>query len=240
MDTSQLIAQVEIDGAALIDTCRRAAPDLPIEACGGWTALDLMWHVAEAHGFFASIIERRATTPDWPDRPDRPAEAVAVAEIARRELERLVTTMRAAPLDAEVWCFGLRPVAVVARRMAHETSVHRYDATSAVGEGWEPTAEMASDGIDEFLALFGRRPRRDAEVVGGSVHLHCTDVDGEWMVRPGADGHEVTREHAKGDCALRGRSADLLLTLWRRRPLSSIEVLGDAAVAARFIAAPRL
>lgn len=240
MDTSQFIAQVEIDGAALIETCRRAAPDLPIEACGGWTTLDLVWHVAEAHSFFASIIERRATSPEWPDRPDRPPDPTSIVDVAGRELERLVSTLRAAPHDAEVWCFGLRPVAVVARRMAHETSVHRYDAASASGELWEPTAEMASDGIDEFLGLFGRRPRRDAEAVGGSVHLHCTDVEGEWMVRPGADGHDVTREHAKGDCALRGRSADLLLTLWRRRPLSSVEVLGDGAVAARFIAAPRL
>ena len=59
----------------------------------------------------------------------------------------------------------------------------------------------------------------------GSVHLHCTDVDGEWLV-VGEPGRRpvVTREHAKGACALRGPAADLLLVLWRRvglRPAST-------------------
>jgi hypothetical protein len=61
------------------------------------------------------------------------------------------------------------------------------------------------------------------------------------MVRPQPEGGtEVTREHAKGDCALRGAAHDLLLVLWRRLPLSAIEVVGDAAVAARFVADPSL
>ena len=54
------------------------------------------------------------------------------------------------------------------------------------------------------------------------------------------DGFDVTREHAKGDCALRGAASDLLLVLWRRRPMSTIDVVGDADVAARFLAWPAL
>ena len=50
------------------------------------------------------------------------------------------------------------------------------------------------------------------------MHLHCTDVAGEWTVRPNdAGGFDVTREHAKGDCAIRGAASDILLALWRRR-----------------------
>ncbi len=77
----------------------------------------------------------------------------------------------------------------------------------------------------------------DAVPVGGSVHLHCTDVDGEWIVAADDDGADVvTREHAKGDAAVRGPAHDLLMVLWRRRPLDTVEVFGDRAVAERLIA----
>ena len=42
----------------------------------------------------------------------------------------------------------------------------------------------------------------------------------------------MTREHAKGDAALRGRAEDLLLTLWRRPvPAGAVDVVGDPAAA---------
>jgi len=73
-----------------------------------------------------------------------------------------------------------------------------------------------------------------------SVHLHCTDTDGEWLItRLDADGIEFRREHAKGDVAVRGRADDLLLWLWRRAD-SGVEILGDASVAERFRAFPTL
>jgi hypothetical protein len=93
---------------------------------------------------------------------------------------------------------------------------------------------LASDGIDEFLHWF-HSSGADRPSVGGSVHLHCTDVDGEWTVREHDGARVVTREHAKGDCALRGAASDLLLVLWRRLPLSAVDVVGDADVAARFV-----
>ena len=72
--------------------------------------------------------------------------------------------------------------------------------------------------------------------MSGSVHLHCADVPGEWTVREGTDGFDVVREHSKGDCAIRGAASDILLALWRRVPLEACDVVGDADVAARFIA----
>jgi hypothetical protein len=74
------------------------------------------------------------------------------------------------------------------------------------------------------------------------VHVHCGDVAGEWTLRPDptTDAFTVTREHAKGDCAIRGAASDILLGLWRRLPISALDIVGDADVAARFVAAPRL
>ena len=72
------------------------------------------------------------------------------------------------------------------------------------------------------------------------MHLHCTDVAGEWTIRETDDGAVVTREHAKGDAAIRGAANDILLVLWRRRSPSTVDVIGDAEVAARFVAYPSL
>jgi hypothetical protein len=50
----------------------------------------------------------------------------------------------------------------------------------------------------------------------------------------------VSREHAKGAAALRGPASALLLALWRRTGLDTVDVVGDGDVAARFVAASRL
>jgi hypothetical protein len=76
--------------------------------------------------------------------------------------------------------------------------------------------------------------------VGGSVHIHCTDVAGEWTVRESDDGFEVSREHAKGDAAIRGAANDIVQVLWRRVPLTACDVVGSTEVAARFVAASSL
>ena len=52
----------------------------------------------------------------------------------------------------------------------------------------------------------------DAVADGATIHLHCTDVDGEWLLTGTAEGARVTREHAKGDVAARGSASDLLLS----------------------------
>ena len=100
-------------------------------------------------------------------------------------------------------------------------------------------AALASDGIDEFLHVMAVRPSEGAHL-DGSVHIHCTDVAGEWTTRL-VDGSLVTaREHAKGDCALRGPADVLYRALWRRADLAQVDVVGDADVARQFVAWPQL
>ena len=66
------------------------------------------------------------------------------------------------------------------------------------------------------------------------------DTDAGDAGEAGPPTFRLVREHAKGDCALRGTASDLLLVLWRRLPVERIDVVGDAEVAARFLAYPRL
>ena len=75
------------------------------------------------------------------------------------------------------------------------------------------------------------RPGRERPLPAGSLHLHRTDGPGEWLVQS-VDGAVVaTQEHARGDAAVRGSASDLFRFVWNRGAGSTVEVLGDPAVA---------
>ena len=226
------------DGGALGDAASAAGLGAAVAACPGWTVADLVYHVGEVHSFWRTIVAERRSTPDGLAEPPRPADD-ALLGWYREGIDATVRVLRDADPAGAVWTWApQQDVAFVRRRMAQETAVHRWDAEHAAGRDHAIDAPIAAGGIDEFLEFFVGRARRDADPVGGSVHLHCTDTDGEWVVRPSGDGRTfgVTREHAKGDAALRGAASDLLLLLWRRVPLDTVDVIGDAAVAARLVA----
>ncbi len=137
------------------------------------------------------------------------------------------------------WTGSTQPVAWVARRMTHETMVHLWDAGQAIGLDFEFAPEVSADGIDEWLTWFAAGERAEGEMkVGGTVHLHCTDSElpdgaGEWFVSAMKEPKATfTREHRKGDAAIRGQAQDILMWLWRRG--SDVEVIGDKVVARRF------
>jgi predicted lipid carrier protein YhbT len=95
---------------------------------------------------------------------------------------------------------------------------------------------LACDGIDELyidmLANWARRNGR--EFPRGSLHLHCTDGDGEWLVVAAEDHIVVTHEHAKGDVAWRGSAVSLILSAWGRTD-TGIEIFGDANVSDQWL-----
>ena len=98
---------------------------------------------------------------------------------------------------------------------------------------------LASDGIDEYFDLMLRRriTRDPAAAPTGSLHLHCTDVDGEWLVRVVDGEYVIERAHAKGDAALRGPAEALLLRLWSRdsERLAELSPVGDESVIAAWL-----
>jgi uncharacterized protein (TIGR03083 family) len=241
MEPTDFLAATARDGAGFVDACEAAGLTVPVASCPGWSVADLLWHLAEVHHFWATIVGDQRDTWEGYEAPARPADDELPA-FYRAGLAATLAVLRAAEPSAPNWTWSNdHSAGFVIRRMAQETAVHRWDAEHAAGHDWAIDAGLASDGIDEFLYHFRGDGTDGGQPVGGSVHLHCTDVAGEWTVRPLADGgSEVTREHAKGDCALRGTANDLLLVLWRRLPLSAADVVGDAGVAARFVADPSL
>jgi uncharacterized protein (TIGR03083 family) len=239
-----------MERAAYLDAIRRDGEALagaaegnlstPVASCPGWTVADLVFHVSEVHRFWTEVAERRLQSPDELTEPARPGDDELIAWY-RAGLGHLLAVLEATDPATKVWTWApQQDVGFIVRRMAHETAVHGWDARAAAGDTVPLEAEQASDGVDEFLAYFTAARRPGAAPLGGSVHLHCTDVAGEWIVRDGADGRlSLARQHAKGDAAVRGTASDLILLLWRRVPLDAVEVIGDRSVAERLIARQR-
>jgi hypothetical protein len=92
--------------------------------------------------------------------------------------------------------------------------------------------EVASDSIDELFAITLPWCVNEKKPLPGTVHVHCTDTEGEWFIHP--DGR-VEPIHAKGDVALRGTASDLLLACFARLDIDAIEVIGDESVARKFV-----
>lgn len=235
LDLSTYIEHVQSQGERLASLAEHAM-DRPIPGCPRWNGADLVFHVGWVHRMFDDVLTRSVTETSDLQRAERPDDAMLLTWY-REGLSQLVSTMDKTPRSRPAWSFlGPRTAEWVVRRMAHETAVHAADMAAASGGSANIDLELASDGIDEFLSNYFIRARDDAPELGGSVHLHCTDVDGEWMVTPLADGTmSITWGHGKGDCALRGTANDLLMAVWRRQPISSLEVFGDEALAVRFL-----
>jgi uncharacterized protein (TIGR03083 family) len=150
----------------------------------------------------------------------------------------LLAALRSAGPVAPVWTWGPgRTSGWWARRVLHETAVHRADTELALGTA-DPVIDpvVATDGVDEFLFNLpsARRPYRHLAALptGASLHLHATDVDGEWMIRFTESGIAWERGHGKATVAVRGPVTSLLLFTYGRLPGSDerLSVFGESAL----------
>ncbi|QXC60022.1 maleylpyruvate isomerase N-terminal domain-containing protein [Aquihabitans sp. G128] len=251
MDATRHLELLRIEGDRLasvpVDALGAPVPSLP-----DWTVERVLRHTGKVHRWVTGAL---AAGPDGdlggdvaglPTGPDclpayREALDGVLAELARHDPDEAAATFTG-PGSAAFWY----------RRQAHEVAVHRVDAADAVHAAGGPAPEAlevdgAADAIDEWATLFlaVRYAQRFGpfpdDLRGRRVHVHGTDdpapTDGaEWLLTFTPEGTvDVATTHAKGDVALRGPAEDLLLALWRRRPLSTIDAIGDVAVAERLL-----
>jgi uncharacterized protein (TIGR03083 family) len=220
-----------------------AAPQAPVPSCPGWDVAKLLSHTGITHRWAATIVATRATRPVSSRALDvgLPDDPAGYPQWLASGAAPLLSALRDAGPHTPVWSFaGQGASGWWARRMLHETTVHRADAELAVGT--EPVIDpvVAADGVDEFLASarFGSRPsQRLPEFPDGqSIHLHATDEGlgeaGEWLISFGDDGYEWHHGHAKGSVAVRGPAGLLLLLVYGRvRPDDErLQVFGDAGL----------
>ena len=236
------LAQLRREWSAIESLVANQNLGLAVPDCPQWNVGDLVLHVGRVQHFFAEMVRSGR------DRPFPLSEIAAPSENdvitwAQQGRDNFVAEVLAHGSTAFAWSWTQdKTVAWVQRRLLHETLVHRWDLENAVGNKMPTDAAVASDCIDEFLVSFVVGRKSDNHLPAGSVHLHCTDTEGEWLLKFSDQGIELTREHAKGDVAIRGKAEDLARLLWRRMHLNAgaFEVFGNVEVADSFLAYPRL
>ena len=235
VDQRAYVAALRRDGSALADAADGNL-GVAIESCPGWSMSDLVWHTLDVHAFWRQIVAQSLTDRHDTVEPARPDDRVLVGEF-RDGVEALADSLASADVNTPVWTWShQRNAGFVVRRMAQETAVHRWDAEAAVGREQRIDSDLAVDGIGEWLEFMLPDARDDVDGSGTySVHLHCTDASGEWIVRVDGSDARVSAEHGRADVAVRGGASELLLLLWRRLDSNAVEVLGDGAVLEHFM-----
>jgi uncharacterized protein (TIGR03083 family) len=227
------ISAVEREGHAL-SLAARNDPTAQVPSCPGWDIDELLRHVGISHHRAALILREGRTEPP-PLEETCPPDGSSLSWY-EAGLAVLLDAMRSVDPATQVWTFSRsdRTATFWHRRMAHETVVHRVDAEQATGTVGPLDPALVLDGIAESLEVFAPlMARREQDPATATVHLHATDVEGEWLVTLSGSTVAVEHGHAKGDAAVRGTAADLHLWLWGRVPLDRLEVFGDPAIADR-------
>jgi uncharacterized protein (TIGR03083 family) len=241
MDSDDYLNAIERECATLTIALRNG-PTRDVPSCPGWRVADLAVHLGVIHRWTTEMVRSKASRPLREREklfgvdPDNPA-LVKWFEQGAREL---VEVLRSTPADTPVWSWTPeQSVRFWTRRQAHEAAVHRWDAQNALGAPATTAVDstLAADGIDEWLNVFAVSRSRQSSTrvgLGESYHLHCTDEQGEWVIRFEGSDIDVKREHVKADVAIRGGASDLLLFLWHRKSAETLEVLGDASLLERW------
>ncbi len=219
------------EGARLNEIAADAerSPDMwarPVPSCGDWTLQALIEHCATVWTFVRSSI----TAGGRADLAAIARPPGSVSQWHADAFDALTSLMTERPPSAEAWTWDPEEQSMSFwwRRMAHECTMHRWDAEAALGITPAPiTPELAVDGVDELFDVYVRLRRPDGFAGDGeTVHLHATDAHGEWVITRTPDGMQVERAHAKSDVAARGPAQDLLLFVWGRIGPERLETFG--------------
>lgn len=233
MDYAAFVAAVRVEAAALTFALEGGEMDDVVPTCQGWEVRDLALHIGQVSGHWRQVLaEGVGSTPTpLPDPPEDDALVPWVADALVGLLDQLDATPPTTPVKSR---FGSAMSAeFVARRSAHELSVHRYDAQAARGICTPIPAELAADGIDELLDVLVTLREAPAPGSGRVLSLRSSELGSEWSVTLGHDRVEVERRTQDqppvegGDLVVSGTTSDLELTLYHRPTLSPVDVHGD-------------
>jgi uncharacterized protein (TIGR03083 family) len=243
LDFSRHCAEIVTQTSSLTGHLDGADVTVAVPSCPGWNVSQLARHVDGGLRWAREIVATRASEPpsDVALR-DLSGATADDPDILRASLteaaEELAATLTEAGPDAQMWC----PVdgggsAFYARRFAYETAMHRADAALALGAKFVLDPDVAADVIDEWMELgslpfhFEVHPwMRELLAPGRTIGLHATDTDAHWLLDLTGDVIAWQRAHGPAAADIRAPVTDLLLTIYRRRPVAGLNVIGDASL----------
>ena len=213
MERSELVAAGAREVAAFCEAARGIPPHRPVRSCPGWSVKDLTAHVWT---FVNSMV-----TGEWNETPPLAGDAL---------LDDLATTHAAL---IHRWSTEERPRG--ARRLAHEVSIHRWDAQDASDRATPIDAAVAADGIDEIFRVFIANPafgdggKGDRQV----IRIEPVDDPTTFVAEFTPDGLRIGDTDRPADLTLTAPASDLQLFLWGRLPASAINWTGQETIVRR-------
>ncbi len=225
MDIAYRLDRLRADGERLVEAAA-SDPSALVPGCPEWTTTDLLGHMGRVWRMLGLSVRRLSLPSSDDPRPafeiPEPPTGDALIDFALAGLSEVVAVLTDVDPDAAGFYI---------RRAHLETLLHRVDAERAVDSLTAITAADAADAVDELTSI----AYRGDELPNGSLHLHQTDGDGEWMIEVVDGAVEVRREHAKGDAALRGTGEELMLVMWGRRSIDDLDFFGDRSIIEEWI-----
>lgn len=226
---AELVAFVRSEGEAIVSASRQGV-DVAAPTCGEWTVGDLCRHVGRVYAYAAHLVAERLTSAS-DVRPD-PADGADPVDWVAETLDDLVAALSGCDADTPVWNWSPQPHEATfwARRMAHESAVHRFDAQRAHGIAQPVDADLAADGLDEFVDVLAPRVvARDGLTLRPATYVLESVEDGAWRIQFGADAICRADVDMPADVTVRGTTSALLLAAYNRVPWTSLEVDGDTS-----------
>jgi uncharacterized protein (TIGR03083 family) len=227
---SELIAAVRREGEAILASGKQDL-DIAVPTCGDWQMRDLLAHIGRVYRRAATAVGDRTTSEVPPiEMSEGLDDPVAYLTEA---LEDLVHALADSEADSPAWNWSgdNQTAKFWARRMTHESTVHRYDAQRAHGLAQPIDADLACDGMDELVdLLLPRIVTRDApELPTATYHFVATDGS-DWVVRSEETGVERLPAARNVDVTISGPASAVLLAAYGRVKWASLETSGDESL----------
>ncbi|MFI1192946.1 maleylpyruvate isomerase family mycothiol-dependent enzyme [Micromonospora sp. NPDC020750] len=231
------IGALRAEGPAFAAAVAEAPPETPVLSCPGWTITDLTLHLGEVYRRVQIYVTANSTTrPEGVEAGGPPPELTPL-QFFQQGYDRLMTTFDGLDPEAPAWNWAPQPkkAGFWPRRVAHETSVHRWDAQLAIAAGEPIEAKLAADGVSEVLDTWLPAGKRTATGRWhGVVHLSAPDAGQDWYLRLRGEGVALLdtdtildhdEHHARAEVT--GTASDLLLALMGRVSFDTLGVAGD-------------
>jgi len=232
-----LLDVLEVEGERLATSTIGSDLEAEVPQLPGMRLGEVVRHVGSVYRMVVSWLHDGARPTRWQRAP---AEDQTLVDYLRAGLLEVVHELaQHDPLDGcPTWWPEHQNYGFWYRRLAHETTIHRYDvqmggAAAMVG-GIPP--EIAVDGVDEILSLwFTHRlgVLGISDVRPGRVAIHTGDR--RWIAQITPTGTSAWRADTDEtvDAIVSSDPAGMYLWLWGRRPNAQVLEAGDPDVVAQ-------
>ena len=244
LSDSDYIDALDAEGLLLLGIAEARIFDAAIPFCPGWALNELITHLGYIYRWVTVIVGDARLHPPGRQRcaeledPD-PADYAGTLGRLRSAHTALVGALREAPPELACWTIWTAPSARTfwARRMLHETLIHRVDAqnagAAATSGGDDLETSIASDGVDEMICGFARRYTKTLRSrQPATLAFTATDTGQQWWAQISSDATQFGcgTSPAPADTEVRAHSGELLLLLWNRRHSEGLTVGGRTSV----------